>query len=99
VLIQRPLEKRLQLFWRYRFKVIDAESRQQCAIHLKRRVLSRRTDKNDRAVFNVREKCILLTFIKAMHLVNKQYGPPAPCSGVSGLINGGPNLFNTRQHC
>jgi len=56
------------------FEHIDTRPRQQCVVQLKGRVFSGGTDKNQGAIFDIGQKCILLRLVEAMHFVNKQDG-------------------------
>ena len=88
----------MQGFRRDSSQVIHTQTRQQCAIDLKRGILRGRANKHDRAVFNMRQKRILLTLVEAVYLVNKQHGSPSSRSGLPGLINCRPDLLNTSEH-
>ena len=52
-------------------------ARQQSSIELEGRVLRRRADQNDRAVFHDRQEAVLLGAVEAMDLVDEQQGLPA----------------------
>ena len=49
-------------------------TRDQCAVHLKIRVLCGRSDQDQRTILHKGEQIILLALIKPVDLVNKQYG-------------------------
>ena len=78
--------------------MIHAQTRQQRAIHFKRGILGGRANKYDRAVLNMRQERILLTLVETVYLVNKQHGAPPAHSGLSGLINCRPDLFDASKH-
>ena len=53
----------------------DARARQQRGVHLERRVLRRRAEEDNVAVFDVRQDDVLLRFVETMDLVDEQNGP------------------------
>ncbi len=72
---------------------------QQRVVQLKRGVLGRRANKNQRAVFHIRQKRILLRLIETVHLIDKQNGF-APPGGplLFGHLHRRTNILHPRQH-
>ena len=60
-----------QIFFFERLELKHAASAYQCFIYLKKRVFGRCADKDNRAVFYPRQKCVLLTLVPAVHFVNE----------------------------
>ena len=64
-------DDRFQSVFRQAFQHKDFTTGQQGGIQLERRIFRRRADQNDRAVFHIRQKSVLLGTVEPVDFVNK----------------------------
>ena len=68
----RPCQKSFDIFFGERMEFKDDRAGNQRPVYLKIRIFRRCADQNDRSVLDKRKQIILLPFIEAVNLVNKQ---------------------------
>ncbi len=73
---QGLLGNAVQIGFVKRFELENEAAAGQCPVDRKIGIFRGRPNQNDGAVFHVRQQGILLGFVKAMHLVDKQNGTP-----------------------
>ena len=74
--------------------------RQKRSINFKKRVFRSCTDKNNRAVFHIRQKHILLSLVKAVYFVDKNYRTPhAAVQSVTRFANQLTQLRHAARYC
>ena len=71
------LQQLLKIFRRQTVQYKNLTSGQQSRIQLKRWILGSCADQNNRSVLHIRQKTVLLRFVKAMDFINKQQSPLA----------------------
>ena len=90
----------IQICQGQRLELKHPRSAHQGFVHLKKGILSGGPNQNHGAVFHPGQQRILLSFIKAMHLINKQNGSsPKLSPQILGLGDRVSNIFNPSQHC
>src|SRR5581483_4593980 len=77
---------------------IHPATRQKRRIDLERWILRRGPDEPDVAFLDMRQECILLGFIEAVDLVDKNHGPGAILPRPFGIGHHLLNLFDPGQH-
>ncbi len=70
--VERALEHDADILGRERAQDVDARAGQERAVDLEGRVLGRRTDEAERAVFDEGQERVLLRLVEAVDLVEKQ---------------------------
>ena len=73
-IVERAPHERLDLVVAERVQHEHARAREQRRVDFERRILGRRADQRDRAVFDVRQDRVLLAFVEAMDLVDEEHG-------------------------
>ena len=94
--LHRLIEHLLDIFRGQRFQQIDARTGEQRGVEFERRVFGRGADKSDGAVFDMRQKRILLTFVEAMHFVDEQNGAAADLTAMARPLDRLADLFDAR---
>ncbi len=74
--VHRLIQHLFDILGGQRFQQVNAGAGQQRRVQLKRRIFGGRADEGDGAVFNVRQKSILLALVEAVDFVHKQNGAP-----------------------
>src|SRR5262249_25679463 len=70
-LCKRAFQYRNNLIGREHLQNEDLRPREQRGVHLERGVLGGGADQNDRAAFDVVQKCVLLRLVETMNLINE----------------------------
>ena len=96
---QGRLHDRHELVLAERAQHVHAAAREQCGIHLERRILGGGPDEDDRALLDVRQKGVLLRAVETVDLVDEQdrAHPPAAALDVR-LGDDLPDLLYAGQH-
>jgi hypothetical protein len=82
-----------------RLQHVDHGTRQQGRIHLERGVFRGGAYEGEEAAFHMRQKGVLLAFVEAVHLVDKDDGaPPALRLPDAGLLHGLADVLDAAQH-
>ncbi|MNK98503.1 hypothetical protein D3C87_1188680 [compost metagenome] len=82
------------------FQHVDAGTRQQSIVEFEGRVFGGGADEDQRAVFNVRQKRILLGFVETVHFIDEQNRALAVLAGLLlGDFNSLTDLFDPGEHC
>ena len=83
-----------------RLQYVDGGTRQQGVIQFEGRVFGGCANEGDQARFHMRQECVLLAFVEAMHLIDKQDGAALQIIAVDGrALDGFANFLDPRQHC
>eukprot|EP01132_Coremiostelium_polycephalum_P018947 gene18947-biopygen10297 len=82
VFVQRTLQELLHRGFIEALEHIDTRPGQQGIVQFKRRVFGGGTNKDQRAVFDIRQERILLRLVEAMHFVDEQDGALAVLPGL-----------------
>ena len=96
---QRALERSDDRLDRHRIHHMHAATREQRRIQLERWILRRRSDEQNDAFLDMRQKRILLRLVETMHLVDEQHA--ALALGKTDLSVGerSADIGQARQHC
>src|SRR5438270_6882751 len=87
---QRAIDQFLKLLDLERLELKNLRARDERAVHIEERVVSRRPDQPQVSALDVRKKDVLLRFIEMMNLVNEQ---DRLLSGSADAIRGRGNDF------
>ena len=81
------------------FEHVHSCARQKRIIQLERRIFRRRPDECQSTVFDVGQECVLLRFVKAMNLIQKQHGGNvSQLTLFFGLRHRRANVFHTGHY-
>ena len=80
-----------------RLQHVHARARQQRVVDLEGRVFGRRSDEDQRAVLDVRQKGVLLRFVEAVHLVEEQHRVARTAQAARPLDHR-PDVLDAGQH-
>src|SRR5207248_8507726 len=69
---QRPIDQLFELINAERFELKNLRPRNERAVDVEKRIVSRRADQSQVSAFDIRQKNVLLRFIEMMDLVDEQ---------------------------
>ena len=98
--VERALDESAKQVRRQRLERVDAGPREQRADHFEGRILGRRADQGDGAVFHVRQDHVLLRLVEAVDLVDEEDGPlPLPFPADAGVRDELAQLGDAGRDC
>src|SRR5580693_4444072 len=81
-----------------RLQDIDAAAREQGGVDFERRIFSGGADQANAAFLDVRKESILLRFVEAVDLVDKDDGPRAVLAGAVGIAHDLLDFLDASEH-
>src|SRR5450755_4206451 len=98
-IIQRAVDQFLQLLDPQRLELKNLRARDQCAVHIEKRVVSRSTDQAQISALYIWQENVLLRLVEVMNFIDEQNGFLAGCSKpIRGSRHDPPHLRNVAFH-
>jgi hypothetical protein len=99
-IMQRLLDDAQQVGILQRAQQVDTGAGEQGIVQFKGRILGGSTHEDQRPIFHMGQKRILLALVEAVHFIDKQHSAKAIDALASlGTLDSGTNVLDACQHC